>query len=363
MKILVIRLKYIGDTLLSLPILRSIKASQPDAEVHYLMYEHIAPLYQSDEGLEPGIDEIQVITQEEKKNPIKYFFKLLELRAEEYDVVIDTLTVPATVLIGKMTGAKCFIGFDKGKARSKHYTERIIHVKNLSSNMQKLGLLKGLPFPVKPIRTFELHFSEKEQQQAKQLLAEKRSDEKTPIILISPIARITGKLWPQENFTQLCHWLLEHTDCDILIAWGPSEQDTAMAMCQKIESPRVFCLDEGIELRQFASIANQCALYIGNDTGPRHISEAAGIPTFTIFSPQFSKETWIPNPGDEHQAIDLTDVLNLSQEEYAENIEEYRDRLEHYYTLITVDEVLKRLEPMLGFLGLLKTVIAKSKTG
>jgi heptosyltransferase-2 len=345
---------------MSLPICRSIKASHPEAEVHYLMYEHIAPLYESDEGLETGIDKLQVITQEEKKNPFKYFFKLLELRAEKYDVVIDTLTVPATVIIGKMTGAKHFIGFDKGKARSKHYSERIIHVKNLSSNLQKLCLLKGLPFPTKPIRTFELHFSALEQKNAKALLAKKRTSEKKPIILMSPIARIAGKLWPQDSYVELCRWLLENTQCDVLIAWGPSEKQTAIAMCNKVGNKRVFCLDKSIELRQFAAVANQCSLYIGNDTGPRHISEAAGIPTFTIFSPLFSKDKWIPNPSDEHQAIDITDVLHISQDEYEENINEYRDRSEYYYTLITVDEVLNRIDPMLGFLGLLNLRLDKS---
>lgn len=355
MKVLVIRLKYIGDTLLSLPLCRSIKNSFPDAEVHYLMYEPIAPLYQNEEGLEPGIDALQVITAEEKKKPLKYLKKLMQLRRERYDIVIDTLTVPATVLISRFTGAERIIGFDKGKARSNWYTHKIQHVPNVSSLKQKLQLLKAMPEPVVPVKNMLLNFSAAEIDAAREKLSKQGIDLNRPLFLISPIARLRIKLWPEDYFVQLGRWLLDNYDAQLMIAWGPGEQQQAKTIKQKIQADneplipsRVFCDIKTKNVRELAALASQCTLYIGNDTGPRHIAEAAGIPTFTIFSPVFSKHVWIPNPGTNHQAIDISDVLNLGFDDHLLNIPFYADDLEKYYRMITPEVVIERLQPMLN---------------
>ena len=366
MKVLVIRLKYIGDTLLSLPLCRSIKNSYPDAEVHYLMYEPIAPLYQNDEGLEPGIDALQVITAEEKKKPAKYLKKLHQLRRERYDIVIDTLTVPATVLISRFTGAERIIGFDKGKARSNWYTHKIPHVPNVSSLKQKLQLLNGMPDPVTPVTDMQLHFSTQEQHAIRQKLSNHGVDLDRPLILLSPIARLRIKLWPEAYFVELGRWLLDDyssrngndPDMQLLIAWGPGEQQQAKTIKQKIQQAsadqgrkaRVFCDIKTSDVRELAALASQCQLYIGNDTGPRHIAEAAGIPTFTIFSPLFSKQVWIPNPGPQHQAIDISDVLDIGFDDHLLNIPSYADNLEHYYAMITPEIVSQQLQPLLDSL-------------
>ena len=353
MKVLVIRLKYIGDTLLSLPVCRSIKNNYPDAEVHYLMYEHITSLYQNDEGLEPGIDKLQVITPQEKKQPLKYMKKLRQLRAEKYDVVIDTLTVPATVLISRFTGAKCLIGFDKGKLRSKWYTHKIPHVPNVSPMKQKLQLLRALPLPEnksKPIEftnDMQLHFSAKETDDIRTHMQQHGINLNKPIIMLSPIARVRFKLWPEGYFIELANWLLANYDAQLLIVWGPGEHAQAQAIRDNIdESERVFC-DIKSNIREMGQLASQCAIYIGNDTGPRHIAEASGIPTFTIFSPVYSRHVWIPNPGEQHQAIDLTDILNIGFDDHLLDMPMYEENLDHYFRMVTPQKVIDKLSPML----------------
>ncbi len=353
MKVLVIRLKYIGDTLLTLPVCRSIKNNYPDAEVHYLMYEHIASLYHSDEGLGPGIDQLQVISSQEKKHPLKYLKKLRQLRAQKYDVVIDTLTVPATVLISRFTGAKCLIGFDKGKLRSKWYTHKIPHVPNVSPMKQKLQLLRALPLPKKQSKpiTFsndmQLHFSTRETDSIRSQMQEHGLDLNKPIIMLSPIARVRFKLWPEPYFIELANWLLANYDVQLLIVWGPGEHTQAQAIKDNIDdNERVFC-DIKSSIREMGQLASQCSLYIGNDTGPRHIAEAAGIPTFTIFSPVYSRHVWIPNPGEQHQAIDLTDVLNIGFDDHLLDMPMYHDKLDHYFNMVTPQKVIEKLNSML----------------
>ena len=91
MKILVIRLKQIGDSVLALPLCKSLRKTWPDAEIHYLLYEHIAPLFTHS----PAIDKVQVFTADERRHPVQYLKKVLALRREKYDLVIDIMAAPA----------------------------------------------------------------------------------------------------------------------------------------------------------------------------------------------------------------------------------------------------------------------------
>ena len=64
MKILVVRFKQIGDSILTGPLCYSLKKSFPDAQVDYVVYDHIAPLFEKNKY----IDNVISITKEERKN-------------------------------------------------------------------------------------------------------------------------------------------------------------------------------------------------------------------------------------------------------------------------------------------------------
>ena len=63
MKILVVRFKQIGDSILTGPLCYSLKKSFPDAQVDYVVYDHIAPLFEKNKY----IDNVISITKEERK--------------------------------------------------------------------------------------------------------------------------------------------------------------------------------------------------------------------------------------------------------------------------------------------------------
>lgn len=346
MKILVIRLKYIGDALLSLPVIRSIKQNYPDAEIDYLLYDHIACLFDG----EPSIRKVQVITQTEKKSPEKYFKKLLQLRAEKYDVVVDLLAVPVTVMISRFVGAKRVIGFDKGKKRARLYSHKIKHVQNVSSVKQKLALLKHMPFPIQNFNhDITLQFDDLECEKIRQRMARAGLDFSRPIFLFSCIARVQQKLWPEQNYVELINKVQSFTGAQVLLAWGnQDERQHVTKIAEQVQNKKdIFYNVESKTIRELAIIAKHCNMYIGNDSGPRHIAEAAGIPTFTIFAPSYSKKVWIPELNQKHQAIDLQDVLQIDWCDYMLGLEEYSRNSNKYFNLFTPNVVYSSLSPML----------------
>ncbi len=64
MKILVVRFKQIGDSILASPMCKTLKKTFPDAQIDYVLYEHISPLFEKSKY----IDNVISITKEEQKN-------------------------------------------------------------------------------------------------------------------------------------------------------------------------------------------------------------------------------------------------------------------------------------------------------
>ena len=86
-KVLVIRFRRIGDAVLSVVICSSLRKSFPEAEIHYVLNDHIAPLFEN----HPDIDKIITFSDEENNHFFEYLRKVRQLmKTERYDVIIDT---------------------------------------------------------------------------------------------------------------------------------------------------------------------------------------------------------------------------------------------------------------------------------
>ena len=80
-------LERIGNAVLSVVICSSLRKSFPEAEIHYVLNDHIAPLFEN----HPDIDKIITFSDEENNHFFEYLRKVRQLmKTERYDVIIDT---------------------------------------------------------------------------------------------------------------------------------------------------------------------------------------------------------------------------------------------------------------------------------
>lgn len=345
MKILIIRLKQIGDALISLPVCKSLKKTFPDAQIDYLLYEHIAPLFQH----HPAIDHVLVITPEERRRKWKYFQKMLAVRRARYDMVIDLMAVPVTVLMTRLSGAKWQIGFDKGKWRSRLYNIPVPHPEKSGSMDAKLAILKGLPFDVEIDRNFEIVLTPDEVASMQTRMTDVGMDLRKPILLFSPVSRLNSKTWPEDYFVSLLDYCVARFDSQAVVIWGPGEREGVLRLVRRSNhQDRVFAKIETANLRELAALAKNCTMFIGNDSGPRHVAEAVGIPTFTIFAPFTGKFAWLPHMGDRHRGVDMCDALDIDEKTWYERAHDFRSHGDRYYRKITPELVIRKLQPMLN---------------
>ena len=164
-KVLVIRFRRIGDAVLSVVICSSIRKSFPEAEIHYVFNDHIAPLFEN----HPDIDKIITFSDEENNHFFKYLRKVRQLmKTERYDVIIDTRATIKTLWFSAFSlRTKYRIGTSKFYNHFFHNYRVRNHVNDdLDEVVRNLLLLQPLEREGKLVMTTEFRLFETEQETA-----------------------------------------------------------------------------------------------------------------------------------------------------------------------------------------------------
>ncbi len=91
-----------------------------------------------------------------------------------------------------------------------------------------------------------------------------------------------------------------HEAADVIWLWGPGEERLAQECRAAMQRPSTLAPETGWE--DLAALLERCALLVSNDSGPKHLAVALGIPTVTVFGPTHPG-AWQP-PSGPHAAIE-----------------------------------------------------------
>jgi len=113
-----------------------------------------------------------------------------------------------------------------------------------------------------------------------------------PRVVISPGAAFgSSKLWPVEHFVAAARGLEERLGLRVVLAPGPGEESIARQI-QAGLGGRALVLDEPVTtLSELAALISGADLVLSNDTGPRHMAVALGVPVITVMGPTDPRHT------------------------------------------------------------------------
>lgn len=77
-------------------------------------------------------------------------------------------------------------------------------------------------------------------------------------------------------------------------------------------------------VRELIVLLSVSDMYIGNDNGLRHFAQGVDTPSFAIFTTLNNKKIFCPHNSERHKAVDIQDVLKLSDEEYSLYVEKIK---------------------------------------
>ena len=339
--ILVIRIRRLGDSILSEAVCETLRSSFPDANIDYLLNSGLEELFLNN----PNIDNILSIDEKENKSLFKYIKKVINIVfSKKYDIIIDVRSTPKTYLfsIFSFFRTKYRIG-KKKKFRRLFYTHVTNDVEYRKGSIvgMHLSYLKPLEkeYNIKYLRDFKVYLSKEEIEKSKDYMRSKNIDFNKKRIMLSVNARVKNKKWPAERFKQVVNDIASKYDVQFIYYYDKSEKNETIEIAEYIGLNNIsFYNLETNTLRELASSISNCDFFFGNEGGPRHISQALQIPSFAIYPPSANKQEWLPSNVFRYQGIEAEDI-NRSYS----NIKDYEEK----FSKISVRDVENLLFPML----------------
>ena len=295
MKILLIRLRLIGDVVFTTPMLRALKRTYPEGHLAYLVEPPAAPVVTGN----PHLDEVIVAPQATGAARIVADVQLgRRLRRGRYDLVIDLHGGPRSAWLTWFSGAPQRIGYEI-TGRTWMYTRAVPRPRALRprhsvrNQWDLLEAIDGWP-------AAEPDPSKDSVEMAPDARAEARIARRldgfgiTPaheLVVVHVSAGNPFRRWPEPAFTRLVSALAaESPSRRIVLGSGPSDRDAANRIAEEAKralgpaSGRVLDFGE-FDLAELRALIERSRLFIGGDSGPLHIAATTATPIVGIYGP------------------------------------------------------------------------------
>jgi lipopolysaccharide heptosyltransferase II len=341
-RILISRLKFIGDIVLTTAAVRSVRESFPGAYIAYLGDRTGVSLLEGN----PHLNEI-IPFDFSRLAMLEQTRVALLLRRRRFDLVIDLYGNPRSALLTFLSGARVRVGPDR-RGRGRLYTIRVKDDGKPKSAIAFHGqYLQAAGVRAAGTRT-EIFLSADERQQGERELAKvlglsREELTRTPVVALHPGATWPAKKWPAERFSDLALRIRTRLGAHVVLTAGPREAEDIHAV--RSDSLPSLPVLKALPLRSLAAALAACSVYVSNDAGPMHIAAALGTPTIGLFGPG-EENIWFPySPSDGHVALrkDVSchpchlKVCNRPGDGYMECMQR-----------LTVAEVFGQIERLLG---------------
>jgi len=285
LKILLIQFKPAGDVLLLTSVVKALKKKFPLSSISFIINEKESILITQFKL----IDDL-ILIKNYQKNGTANFFKYLRynlmlirlVRKRRFDVVIDFIGNPKSAIMTFFSCAIMKIGRNL-RVRSLAYNIKIPkHPENSNTVFRRLSHLKPLGIDQQHISP-ELHLSEEDIAFANDYINTLHIARDKKIIFLAPNSPRSSRRWKKENFISIGKRLIEIYNASILLAWGPGEKEYTESIRDGIGKNSAMI--PPTSLTQMAAIISKAILIITNDSGTKHIANAVGVRSVTIYGP------------------------------------------------------------------------------
>jgi len=287
-KVLVVKLRHLGDVLLTGPVFSALKRAVPGARIDAYIYEEAKPVLEG----HPAIGELIEYDRGWKKLGFvrrlwKEWLILRRIRKEGYDLVVNLTEGDRGAVAAKMARARVRVGFEpKKKWQKRLYTHVVKHCPGVRHTVERnLDALRRIGiFPEVEERDLFLHVPG-------QALQAMREAAGSGFVLIHPTSRWRFKCWPTVKMRELVDRLLKKGKRVVLTS-GPDliEREMAEAIAKGFD---VQVLAGQISLKELAALIELSELLICVDSVPLHMASALKKPVVAIFGPT-SDVAWGP---------------------------------------------------------------------
>jgi len=315
-RILVIKLRHIGDVILSVPAFRALRENFPDS--------HIAALVNSgtEEVLSGNhlIDEIIIFDRDIKKMDLlhRYIRELSfikTIRMKGFDMTVDLTSGDRAAIVSLLSGAQYRIAYSPKKEGllAKRYLYTHLAKKQAGQHMVLQNLEVVRQFGIDTKHEQLDFFIPKDAKMFVKKIFEKNNIKNPPsppfskggmgwlmdtVIHVHPTSRWLFKCWKDKYMAEVIRRLIDNKS-KVIVTSSPEKHEmekakNILSLVDELTPPLIHPLVRGgiggvidlcgkTTIKQLAAIADASDIFIGVDSAPMHIAAAVGTPVIAIF--------------------------------------------------------------------------------
>lgn len=291
---MIFRIGHLGDTLVALPSLWSVRSAFPDAEITLLSNSDVRnPNYISARSVLPEtglVDRWESYPTNLSKfaAPLYWIRLLLRLRKRKYEALLylmprsrSSIQIDRDQRFFRLAGITNIIGAEYLREHGLG-----IRVPSPTPRIEReadflLNLLASEGISASPPKGMDLKLTSDEYRTAQKWIQEHAFGSKR-LVAIAPGSKWASKIWPETRFIEVVAHLIKKFNVGPVVLGGPEDRERGDRM---IRSLGLGANAAGqLSVRESAALLEMCDLYLGNDTGTMHLAAAVGTPCVAIFA-------------------------------------------------------------------------------
>lgn len=291
-KILVLRLRSLGDLLLITPALRAVKTWRPDLELWVAVEEQFAAVFEGNTDVSGTI----VIAGPRRPSTRAYVRALGEIRHRKFAACYNLHGGTRSAWLTLGSAAPVRVGFSHYRPRLPYNVfvpnaEEIFDRREFHTVEHRIAAFYWTGLPEGEIPPLQVFPQEEARRRVRAQWAAAGGDPARPYAVIRPTAKYATKQWSAAGFAEVARHLEGHHGLQAVLSCGPGEE-TELDAIDRALGRRSLRLD-GLDFRALAALIAGATLFLGCDSGPTHIAAAVGCPSVVIFSAS-SSTLWRP---------------------------------------------------------------------
>jgi ADP-heptose:LPS heptosyltransferase len=342
-KVLFIRLRSIGDTVLLTPSIKAFKAAYPHCHLAVLMENPSAEVLVDN----PNVDELIILNHKktQKQSQLKTLYDqlgcYLSLMRKKFDIVFNFHGGSRSIYLTLVTLAKYRIGHQNYRfkfiySHVLYDIKRMLDIERLPHAVEnQYAMVKWTGANGHKIE-LDIPFSAKYKEKVRHLLEAKKINSNSRYMVFHPYTPKRRKRFPIAYLAELVNRLYSELKINIILTYGANEKGTieelaALTTC----SPIVF--EEPFHLKMVAELIRNAILFVGCDSGVMHIAAAVGTPVVALFNGSNCRR-WYPW---------CEKYLIVHHNMSTDNCENCSDKISSCINFLDHDKILSKIKPML----------------
>ncbi len=281
-KILLIGPYGLGNTILALPAMNAVREHFPECQIDLVT---LLPSAYSLTQLLPDfkfLDHVFFLNFKEKISALKTIYKLRKINYDFSVLFFPSARIHYN-LISFMLGAEKRIAslYPDVNFKRAHFLNHINVpvVEGVHDTIQNLLMLEPLGIKINKNKPVKLY-------------SEIAKKNKKNIIGVHPGSKREAyyKKWDRENYVDLIYKIIQNTDFELRIFFGPDEADDAEFFKNNLNNKRIIFV-ENKSLGEVVDLINECRIFVSNDSGLAHIANFLGVYNIVINGPSDFRRT------------------------------------------------------------------------